>query len=98
MPSKSPADKILPQLADWQLADLKDLQAALAGLVEALEATQENTFMTPDATTEEEIKNRLTGNRRGDISKRNISPVATSSMAPTSICATGRVASCAPSI
>ena len=56
MPSKSPTDKILPQLADWQLADLKDLQAALAGLVEALEATQEDTFMTPDATTEGVIK------------------------------------------
>jgi len=40
MPSKTPADKLLPSLAAWDLADLRELQAALGGLIEALETPQ----------------------------------------------------------
>jgi len=42
MPSKSPTDKLLPSLSTWELSDLRELQAALGGLIEALEPSKEN--------------------------------------------------------
>ena len=38
MTTKTQTDKLLPALATWDLADLRDLQAALTGLIEALES------------------------------------------------------------
>jgi hypothetical protein len=40
MPSKSPTDKLLPSLSAWELNDLRELHAALGGLIEALETPQ----------------------------------------------------------
>lgn len=37
---KTPTDKLLPTLATWDLTDLRELQAALGGLIEALESPQ----------------------------------------------------------
>lgn len=37
---KTPIDQILPTLATWELADLRNLQAALGGLIEALESSE----------------------------------------------------------
>ena len=42
MSPKSPTDKLLPSLSTWELSDLRELQAALAGLIEALEPSQVN--------------------------------------------------------
>lgn len=42
MSSKSPTDQLLPSLATWELSDLRELQAALGGLIEALESPQED--------------------------------------------------------
>lgn len=41
MPSKSPTDKLLPSFAAWELADLRELHAALGGLIDALEIPEE---------------------------------------------------------
>jgi hypothetical protein len=38
---KTPTDQLLPTLAAWDLRDLRELQAALGGLIEALESPQE---------------------------------------------------------
>lgn len=46
MPLKTPTDKLLPSLSTWELTDLRELHAALGGLIEALE--------TPQSTPESE--------------------------------------------
>ncbi|NER81740.1 MAG: hypothetical protein F6K42_19695, partial [Leptolyngbya sp. SIO1D8] len=43
MVTKTQTDKLLPALATWDLADLRELQAALTGLIEALEPSPEVT-------------------------------------------------------
>ena len=49
MPSKSPTDQLLPSLASWELGDLRELQAALGGLIEALETSQQSFERTVNA-------------------------------------------------
>ncbi|MEM1309610.1 MAG: hypothetical protein AAF773_28555 [Cyanobacteria bacterium P01_D01_bin.115] len=53
MPSKSPTDKLLPSLSAWNLTDLRELQAALGGLIEALEVPQETPEPGGDDSSEE---------------------------------------------
>lgn len=65
MPSKSPTDKLLPSLTVWELADLRELHAALGGLIEALEPPQEppEPELDKDGTQEEAVQPLKQGSR-----------------------------------
>jgi len=58
MPLKSPTDKLLPSLTLWELADLRELYAALGGLIEALETSHEppESELEKDGTKEEAVQ------------------------------------------
>lgn len=45
---KTPTDQLLPRLASWDLKDLRELQGALAGLIEALEVKPAETLTQED--------------------------------------------------
>ncbi|MEM6426844.1 MAG: hypothetical protein AAF728_17055, partial [Cyanobacteria bacterium P01_D01_bin.128] len=71
MPSKSPTDKLLPSLSAWNLADLRELQAALGGLIEALEVPQEIPEPGGDDSSEEP-KQRSQKEAKGHIEAKYI--------------------------
>ncbi|MEM6590487.1 MAG: hypothetical protein AAF651_01345 [Cyanobacteria bacterium P01_C01_bin.73] len=72
MPSKSPTDQLLPELTHWDLADLKDLQAVLTGLIEALESSSERSKSTPDDDTGDELEQTPAKQTRGHIETKYI--------------------------
>ena len=73
MPSKTLTDKLLPSLAAWELADLRELQAALGGLIEALETPQEPSEPESDGDGDrEESGPRSQKGSRGHIEAKYI--------------------------
>lgn len=74
MPSKSPTDKLLPSLANWELGDLRELQAVLRGLIEALETSQENpeNATDDDGSRKDEFEQARTKGVRGHIEAKYI--------------------------
>ncbi|WP_204141312.1 hypothetical protein [Halomicronema sp. CCY15110] len=73
MPSKSLTDKLLPSLAAWKLADLRELQAALGGLIEALETPQEPSEPESEGDgSRDEPKQRSPQGSRGHIEAKYI--------------------------
>jgi len=73
MPSKTPTDKLLPSLAAWDLADLRELQAALGGLIEALEMSQKTPEPESDGDGDrEESGPRSPQGSRGHIEAKYI--------------------------
>jgi hypothetical protein len=73
MPNKTPTDRLLPSLAVWELADLRELQTALGGLIEALETTQESPELESDGDGDREESNpRSQKGARGHIEAKYI--------------------------
>ena len=73
MPSKSPTDQLLPALATWELADLRELKAALGGLIEALEPSQGNPEnAVDDGSRKDEFEQAPTTGARGHIETKYI--------------------------
>jgi hypothetical protein len=73
MSSKSPTDQLLPSLATWELADLRELQAALGGLIEVLETPQKTS--EPDSNGDgnrKESKRRSQKGSKGHIEAKYI--------------------------
>lgn len=64
---KTPTDQLLPTLAGWELKDLRELQGALTGLIEALEpleaetSHQEDGLEThrPEASTQKQARGHI---------------------------------------
>lgn len=68
---KTPTDSLLPTLATWELDDLKELQAALSGLIEALEPPPESADQPePDTSARAGGQSRPTA--RGHIETKYI--------------------------
>lgn len=73
MPSKSPTDKLLPSIADWKLTDLRELQSALGGLIEALETPQDIPEPGADGNgSKDEPQQRSQQGSRGHIESKYI--------------------------
>jgi hypothetical protein len=73
MPSKSPTDKLLPSLVGWKLADLRELQVALGGLIESLERDQETPASESDSDgSRDEPQQRSSQGSKGHIEAKYI--------------------------
>ncbi|NEQ48262.1 MAG: hypothetical protein F6K00_33895 [Leptolyngbya sp. SIOISBB] len=73
MPTKSPTDKLLPSLSAWNLADLRELQVALGGLIEALETPPKSPESELDGDdSREDPKQRSQTGARGHIEAKYI--------------------------
>jgi len=55
MSSKALTDKLLRSLATWELADLRELQAALGGLIDALESPPESPQTIDDDSSRDDF-------------------------------------------
>jgi len=73
MPSKTLTDKLLPSLAAWELADLRELHAALGGLIEAMVTPQETPEIGSDGDgSKEEAVQLSPKGSRGHIEAKYI--------------------------
>jgi len=73
MPSKSLTDKLLLSISTWELSDLRELQAALGGLIEALETPQEHPRnAADDGSRKDEFEQAPTKGARGHIEAKYI--------------------------
>lgn len=74
MISKSPTDKLLPSLSTWELSDLRELQAALGGLIEALESSQKDLESTAndDSRRKDEFEQISAKGAKGHIEAKYI--------------------------